>query len=181
MKINILKKFFQTIHKNNNLCYNSHTKGRDYLYSVIDIANYVIDYGSQNQKEITNLRLQKILYYIQGYFLKMYDKPAFNEEIVAWPYGPVVPEAYYTYCMHGRNVLYLKQDVEYDFSMMSLDEKQLIRNIVDVCCADTISNIVNKTHQENPWKTTGKNNRISTEKIEIYFHEFDPLGLKLGE
>ena len=51
----------------------------------------------QLNPNITNLRLQKLLYFIQAVFLVQFNRPAYTETIEAWPYGPVVPEAYFSF------------------------------------------------------------------------------------
>lgn len=54
-------------------------------YNVIDIAKYVINKSIEMEAPpISNLKLQKILYFIQGEFLSVLRKPAFLEEIQAW-------------------------------------------------------------------------------------------------
>lgn len=40
---------------------------------------------------ISNLKLQKLLYYVQGWHLGIHGKPIFHEHIEAWVHGPVVP------------------------------------------------------------------------------------------
>lgn len=147
------------------------------MSNVIDISKYVIKYCMEKGYKITNLRLQKILYYIQGYFYKAYDQMAFNQEIVAWPYGPVVPEAYYNFCSFGRNELCLFENVDNDFSTISHEEKSYIKSIVDKCDNYSVTELVNKTHTEEPWKTTRERAVISLEKIAGYFKNNDPLSL----
>ena len=50
---------------------------------------------------ISNLQLQKILYYLQVYFIQHEGIPLFEDEIEAWQFGPVIPEVYYEYCGFG--------------------------------------------------------------------------------
>ena len=149
------------------------------MFDVITISNYIIEYCMKKEYKITNLRLQKILYYVQGYFLKSYDQSAFSEEIVAWPYGPVVPEAYYNYCQFGRNDLCLFQNIEYDFSSIPKEEKKYINTIVDSCHNISVTELVNKTHLEEPWKTTQEREKIDLKKIASFFQLNDPL--KIGD
>jgi len=54
---------------------------------------------------ISNLKLQKLLYYAQGGFLAVFDKPLFNAEIQAWREGPVVPEVYQEYERFGNKII----------------------------------------------------------------------------
>lgn len=169
--------FKKTLFKNRNPWYTQNEKGVFLMRNVIDISNYIIKYCMEKDYKITNLRLQKILYYVQGYFFKAYDQPAFLEEIVAWPYGPVVPEAYYNFCSFCRDDLCLYENIEYDFSSISKEEKKYINTIVDICSNISVTELVNKTHSEEPWKTTRERARIDFEKIAGFFQFNDPLGI----
>lgn len=44
--------------------------------------------------DLTNLKLQKILYFAQVEYLQAKGKKLFDEDIQAWQYGPVVEEVY---------------------------------------------------------------------------------------
>lgn len=59
-------------------------------YSVIDIANKLLlkPMWDDNLEFISNLKLQKLLYYEQGYHLAIFDTPLFDADIEAWMYGP---------------------------------------------------------------------------------------------
>lgn len=70
-------------------------------YNVLDIAKYVINKCTEENQPISNLQLQKILYFIQGKWLKENNAPLFDSVIAAWQYGPVVPEVYYVFCGYG--------------------------------------------------------------------------------
>ena len=68
------------------------------MVSSLDIAKYwvdaQIDLGGLG---MTHPKLQKLIYYSQAFHLAMKDKPIFDEEIVAWKYGPVEVTAYEKY------------------------------------------------------------------------------------
>ena len=70
------------------------------MYLALEIAKYIIDKCTKDNCPISNLQLQKILYYIQREFLQQ-GEIAFPEEIEAWQFGPVVPEVYRQYCGFG--------------------------------------------------------------------------------
>lgn len=70
------------------------------MYKALDLAKYIVYKCIKDNHPITNLQLQKILYYIQKDFLKN-DKFAFFDDIEAWQFGPVVPNVYYYYCGYG--------------------------------------------------------------------------------
>ena len=59
-------------------------------YSALDLSKYIVSKCVREHCPISNLQLQKILYYIQKDFL-LRDSIAFADEIEAWQFGPVVP------------------------------------------------------------------------------------------
>ena len=69
--------------------------------NIISIYNSKVDELVKNYdiipEYITNLKLQKLLYFVQALCLMVFDKPAFSEKILAWEYGPVVKEVYRKY------------------------------------------------------------------------------------
>ena len=69
-------------------------------YTALEIAKYTIKKCTRDNHPISNLQLQKILYYIQKSFLQN-GTEAFEDEIEAWQFGPVVPSVYYQYCGFG--------------------------------------------------------------------------------
>ena len=77
-------------------------------YKAIDIAKYIVNKCTQDLKPISNLQLQKILYYIQKAFLVEFGSPAFNDRIEAWQFGPVVPVVYSRYCGFGAAPILIK-------------------------------------------------------------------------
>ncbi len=73
------------------------------MHSVIDVANYFLSLVNEDQGEgITNMKMQKLVYYAQGFSLAMLNKPLFEEPIEAWQYGPVVPTLYHAFKKYGN-------------------------------------------------------------------------------
>ena len=75
------------------------------MYSAKEVARYIIDYSCDQGRTVSNLRLQKLLYFVQVEFLVNRGKACFKDEIHAWHYGPVVPEVYYEYRMYGPSTI----------------------------------------------------------------------------
>ena len=68
-------------------------------YNAIDIAKKIIcKTDVEHGDTLSNLKLQKLLYYMQGFHLAFFDEPFFNESIEAWTYGPVVPVVFCQLC-----------------------------------------------------------------------------------
>ncbi|MDD7741204.1 MAG: DUF4065 domain-containing protein, partial [Campylobacteraceae bacterium] len=70
---------------------------------AIDVARYLItleaeeaQIDDENLKGfcVSHLKIQKMLYFCQGYYLGLYNKALFDEKIEAWQHGPVIPSVY---------------------------------------------------------------------------------------
>lgn len=114
--------------------------------------------------KITNLELQKLLYYIQGLSLFVYKKVAFKERILAWDYGPIVYEIYSKYKEYKNNEIDVIQEQK-----LSDGLEKIIEIVIDSYGKYTGGQLINLTHEEEPWQSTNKNNIIDPEFIHNYF------------
>lgn len=58
------------------------------------IANLILDEADLRDIAITNLALQKLLYFTHGLYLTQMKKPLVSGYFEAWQYGPVHPSVY---------------------------------------------------------------------------------------
>ena len=102
-------------------------------YKALDIAKKLIklaDYDTANGGDnLTNLRLQKLLYYEQGYHLAQFGTTLFDEEIEAWMYGLVVPSVYEYYHPNGSKPLPVPEDNE--LITMTDDEEVMFAQVFE--------------------------------------------------
>lgn len=120
------------------------------MHDAMDVAEYVLDYCEHEKKNpITNLQLQKFLYYIQGANLVLNDEPIFDNDIIAWQYGPVVPDVYYSY----SNYYSKKITGVFPRRVDNFNENEIavIEKVVDILINIDIWDIVNETHKQEPW------------------------------
>ncbi|WP_209271540.1 type II toxin-antitoxin system antitoxin SocA domain-containing protein [Xanthomonas arboricola] len=68
---------------------------------VLSVANDFILRGIREGRPISNMKLQKLLYFAQGHSLGMYGRPLVDEAPEAWQYGPVFPSVYHAYKSYG--------------------------------------------------------------------------------
>lgn len=150
---------------------------------AIDIAYYVIEKYNERGVEISNLKLQKIMYYIQGYFYKDLKISAFDEEIFNWPYGPVVPDVYFEFSVFGSLPIYLDEKAKEETLNIKFnrDHKKVIDRVVACCNDKKASQLVEMTHSETPWKSTSKSKVIPQRIIEEYFENHDPLNYNMQD
>lgn len=118
---------------------------------------------------ISNLKLQKLLYYAQGCFLAIYDSPLFEEPIVAWQHGPVVESVYHQYKSNGSNGICFEED--FDFSEFSQEENDLLREVYNTFGQYSAWKLRNMTHNEIPWKEAVQNEIISQKSIKEFFKQ----------
>jgi len=160
------------------------------MYSVLDVCRYVINFSNKKDYGVSNLKLQKLLYFIQVYFLmnSKNHEPCFAEQIEAWDFGPVVPVAYHEYKQYGSTDippidLYFEFDEndpwgssvrEYEEDCISTEDRKLINDVVSDLADYTATDLVNITHRQAPWKDVyvyHENNIITIESIREYFSE----------
>lgn len=140
-------------------------------YPIIDIANKIIANTDINQGEtISNLKLQKMLYYLQGFFIAVFDKKLFEEPIEAWQYGPVVREAYFHFKEFGPSSISLKEGE--NIMVLPQNEDELFREVMEEYGQFSAIKLMNMTHEELPWRKTFNENpqgEISYELLREYF------------
>lgn len=123
-------------------------------YNVYEMANLLLRlaYNGYGSEPITNMKLQKLLYYEQGYHLAYFGKPLFEEDIEAWQYGPVVPVIYEKYKLCEDHPI-LPEDGDIDISGEPYD---LFYNVFRYFNQFSAYGLMEKTHKEEPWLVTSK-------------------------
>jgi uncharacterized phage-associated protein len=98
-------------------------KGGFNMKSAIDVANFLLFLKRHDPRglELSNLKLQKLLYYSQGYNLALTSKPIFEEPIEAWKYGPVVKGIYHQFKVFGD----LDIQVTVDWPKIDLEDNHM--------------------------------------------------------
>ena len=140
-----------------------------------DVAKYIIAEFHEAEDLITNMKVQKLLYYVQGWHLGLYGTPVFDDQFQAWVHGPVQYEVYNKYKNYYWNPI-LEPIDKPNF------ELSLIKHINEVLQAyggETGYMLEVLTHQEWPWiearndlsPNTPSQNIISTKTMEEFFAE----------
>ena len=126
-----------------------------------DVANYFLSQADEDAGDlISNLKLQKLLYYAQGYHIALKDKPLFPEKIEAWTHGPVVPEVYHKYKEFDGNPIPLPKG--FDFSIFDEETRKVLDEVYRVFGQFSAWKLRQMAHNEPPWA-----NAVETEDREI--------------
>ncbi len=130
-------------------------------YNVLDIACFIINKHNElyPQIGITNIRLQKLLYFVQAYFIIKYKEICFSEKIVAYPSGPVVIEVYEEFKKYGRTNIqtvtsYGVFDIPFFENVIDTNDRELITYVINMFSDYSDSTLVDITHCQTPWKNS---------------------------
>lgn len=140
------------------------------MYSAEDVAEYLIWRANEDAdfgENISNLKLQKLLYYAQGFHLVLAGGPLFSEPIKAWKHGPVVECVYHKYKHHGASAIPTPAD--YDPGRIDPETQSLIEDVYGVYGQYSAWGLRNLTHQEPPWQNTPDSHTISHEALSRFF------------
>lgn len=142
------------------------------MHTASDVAKWFLAHNRIAESEeggelISNLKLQKLLYYAQGCCLALTGAPLFEDAIVAWQHGPVVESVYHEYKANGSNGIVFEED--FDFSKFSDEENDLLTEVYDTFGQYSAWKLRNMTHEEDPWKNTPQNEVIDPNLIMDYF------------
>ncbi|MBQ7016864.1 MAG: DUF4065 domain-containing protein [Firmicutes bacterium] len=144
-----------------------------------------ISYIFNKMEEITPLALQKMLYYIQGFYMMMFGKELFSEECEAWVHGPVYKNVYQVFKSFRYNPI---DDVRFSllqnrFVELNENEKRTIDLIINSFGMYSGRMLERITHNEKPWcdartewfEYQASNEIISKSSICNYFKELSEL------
>ena len=138
------------------------------MLSAQDVAKYFLTLVCEDEGDLmTNLKLQKLLYYAQGFSMALLGSPLFPEKIEAWTYGPAVPDVYDAYKQHRNGPLPLPQN--FDFDHYNAEVRELLDEVYAVYGQYTSSVLKNLTQNEPPWKNSSPKEEISLNALNEYF------------
>jgi uncharacterized phage-associated protein len=141
------------------------------VHKASDIAKIILNISNPEVGDIiSNLKLQKLLYYAQGFHLAIYDIPLFEEEIEAWMYGPVVPCVYQEYRPFGAGAIERDKSFEIPESVTE-NELDLIGEVYEIYGQFSALKLMNLTHEEEPWQSVPAKTGsiISKESMKKFF------------
>lgn len=138
------------------------------MVTARNIADYILSRSSVEEgNDTTNLKLQKLLYYCQGFHLAVFNTPLFNERIEHWDHGPVVPHVYHEFKAYSSNPI--PPVPSFDETILSSKSKGLIDEVLKVYDQFSAWKLRDLTHNETPWLDTDDCEEITHEQLKSYF------------
>lgn len=112
------------------------------------VSDFFICESRERGDLLTNLKLQKFLYYAQAWHLALKDNPLFAEDFQAWIHGPVLPSQYQRFRTFEWRPIF----TEINRPRLSPDLDSFLDEVVDVFGVETATALELMTHNELPWK-----------------------------
>jgi uncharacterized phage-associated protein len=143
------------------------------MADVIDVANFILEISRVDSDDgeyelISHMKLQKLVYFCQGFHLALYNEPLFPETIEAWTHGPVCPRLYHILKGYGPSPI--TTIVDPDKINLSEQEKRIINMVYDNYGQYSASRLRQITHKEGPWNNTWAGSTIPQEAMIEYFN-----------
>lgn len=137
------------------------------MLTAFDVAEFFLSPIVEEESEpITHLKLQKLLYYAQGYSLALLHRPMFADKVERWQHGPVVGSVYARYKTYGSQLLPAAFAEPEKFQDDELAVLRLVRREKGQYSAWKLRE---DTHNEYPWLSTSHGAEISQDVMRDFF------------
>lgn len=137
------------------------------MTSALAVANAIIKKVAARESSVSNLKLQKLLYFAQGFHsVTNTDDNLFTDSIEAWKYGPVVPSVYHKFKIYLAGPI--PNNHPFTSSETLSDKKNATVDwVIDNLGKYTAMQLSNFSHAQNsPWDKVFNSND-SSEIIEV--------------
>lgn len=129
-------------------------KARRAMVTPLQIAEFFIAHANIYGDLITNLKLQKLVYYAQAWNLAIFGRPLFQEEFEAWVHGPVLPSLYQEFKeFRWKPIERDLDETSYNKIRLQLGQEisELLDEIIEEYCSLSGHELEQLTHAEEPW------------------------------
>ncbi len=151
------------------------------MHSARSIANSILNIAHKAGKQLTNMQLQKLVYFAHGWHLALKGEPLLEDTVNAWNFGPVIPPLYNSLKKYGNGIVTepIKRKDQETGEVVSFEEpeseyvKQLLQRVWEIYGNMTGAQMSYLTHQpDTPWDCTWKKEKfsiITNESIRDHF------------
>ena len=137
-------------------------------YDVIEVSRYIIDYSNKMGYGCSYKKLQPLLYFVQSYFLSLYEEACFKDDIIAKRNGPTVSRIEEVF----GGYFSLKYNIFHDTPILSYAHEQIINDVIDKFADYAGSDLITIIKHQAPWKIAyydTKDKIITHTNIKQYF------------
>jgi uncharacterized phage-associated protein len=142
------------------------------ILRATDVAKYFLTLVDEDSGDtISNLKLQKLLYYAQGLHLALYDEPLFADQIKAWDHGPVIPAIYHEYKQYDSGAVPKPNGLSFNH-FFTKDVREFLDEVWNVFGQFSAWKLRNMTHRDGPWKDALPGGTIKRDVMKVYFKKY---------
>lgn len=133
------------------------------MATVFDVADYFLAKTDPELGDVmTNLKLQKLVYYAQGFSLALHNKPLFAEHLEAWEHGPVCPALYAKYKRSKSSMaIYPKMTLKDAGNPFTPRQRKLLDDVYKTYGCFAAWTLREISHQDTAWHNAYPNGIIS--------------------
>lgn len=119
-----------------------------------EAAKYIISRCNDTNVDITNLKLQKMLYFLWIDYYNETGENLFDDSFYAWKLGPVIPSVYYQYHNFGADSIFIRDNV----ISFGREINRIMNNIIDKYKYKAAYDLVKRSHiEKGAWDTVYQN------------------------
>ena len=159
--------------------------------SIIENSYYIINHFETSETEITNLKLQKLLYLAEALYMSIYknETKLFNEEWIASESEPINNELHLKFNEFGNNIIAISDDEKNIGSEINKKNKRILDSILRIYGSSSYLDLLSLTTSESTaWEKNQKKNSdeflsdkkyiIPKQEIKNWFTEYYKLNEK---
>jgi len=144
------------------------------MYTANKIAEWFLAFNRMKMHDedsdyISNLKLQKLVYYAQGTYFAETGSRLFDDAILAWQHGPVVESLYQEYKHNGAQGIEFTK--EFNFDDFDTETQTILEDVYNVFGKFSAWGLREMSHGETPWQETKQGEEINVNSIRDYFKE----------
>lgn len=142
-------------------------------YKVEDVGKYVLEYCRERNYDIPHPKLQKILYFLQAYFVTKKGNVCFEEEIEVHKTGPVISEVSSIYNRYGGyDLLIFEKNLNLtplNKSPIEISDREIIERIVDWLSIYSSSELFDAIKNQDVWKNSIESGVVMPTEMAKYY------------
>ncbi|MFP7699430.1 Panacea domain-containing protein [Candidatus Phytoplasma pyri] len=144
--------------------------------NVFNVVNCLLNDIDTQTYQVSNMKINQLLYYIQGHYIAKHEEPLFNELIEAWLCGPIIPHIY------GKFLEFVDRPIPNNYvcfeatnNALNPSAKNIIYQVIAKYANISQYDLSVMIHNASPWKNAynprkqWKNNLITTQLLTVFF------------
>lgn len=122
------------------------------MTTALDVSRYLLYLKHRDHKHMTGMKIIKLVYFCQAWWLAYNNSSLFEEDIQAWKWGPSIKSLYDHYKKYGDRGIWTDETI-YN-GQLTKKEEDLIESVWNTYKEYHPYNLMDMTHAEGtPWQS----------------------------